>query len=160
MLLHYQSRNLALLFTVLVPVLGWVYTIFFHARWGQTLGKRAVSIRVVKVSSEPISWREAFLRSSVDIVLNTFYVIGTLVALLHFPESAFGQLARAQWNKHLVELSPAWLNYVATLNGIWALSELVTLLFNKKKRALHDFIAGTVVIQDQKEKVTLEQATS
>jgi uncharacterized RDD family membrane protein YckC len=156
--LHYQSRNLALFFTVLSFVLSWAYTIVFHARWGQTLGKKAVNIRVIKVSGEPISWREAFLRSSVDMVLNTFYVVGTLIALLHFPESAFGQVARAEWNKHLAEFSPVWLSWVNILTQIWSWSELVVLLFNKKKRALHDFIAGTVVIHDQKAKVTLEQA--
>ena len=40
MLLYRQSRTLALLFTVLLPVLSWAYTVFFHARWGQTLGKK------------------------------------------------------------------------------------------------------------------------
>jgi uncharacterized RDD family membrane protein YckC len=29
---------------------------------------------------------------------------------------------------------------------IWTVSELVVLLMNEKRRALHDFIAGTVVI--------------
>jgi uncharacterized RDD family membrane protein YckC len=142
--------------TVLGPLLSWAYTIFFHARWGQTLGKKAMNIRVVKVSGEPISWREAFLRSSVDIVLRTLVMIGTLIALLHFPESAFGQVARAQWSKHLADFSPVWLSWVNILSNIWFWSELVTLLFNKKKRALHDLIAGTVVIQEQ----PLEKAVS
>ena len=32
------------------------------------------------------------------------------------------------------------------LLNIWVLSELVVLLLNKKRRTLHDFIAGTVVL--------------
>ena len=34
----------------------------------------------------------------------------------------------------------SWLSYA------WMLSEVVTMLFNEKKRAIHDFIAGTVVV--------------
>ena len=30
---------------------------------------------------------------------------------------------------------------------VWLWSELVVLLLNKKRRALHDFIAGTVVVK-------------
>jgi uncharacterized RDD family membrane protein YckC len=153
-----QHRNLSLLVTVLAPLLSWAYTIFFHARWGQTLGKKAMNIRVVKVSGEPISWREAVLRSLVDIVLRTLVMIGTLIALLHFPEAEYGQLPRVELSKHLAELSPMWLSWVNILSNIWFWSELVTLLFNKKKRALHDFMAGTVVVQEQA--VTLEQAAS
>jgi uncharacterized RDD family membrane protein YckC len=147
-----QHRNLTLLLTVLGPLLSWAYTIFFHARWGQTLGKKAMNIRVVKVSGEPISWREAVLRSLVDIVLRTL----VLIALLYFPEAEYSQLPRVELSKHLAELSPVWLSWVNIPSNIWFWSELVTLLFNKKKRALHDFIAGTIVIQEQA--VTLEQA--
>jgi uncharacterized RDD family membrane protein YckC len=157
-LLYRQSKPLALLFTVLLPLLGWAYTLFFHARWGQTLGKKAVNIRILKVSGEPISWREAFLRSSVDIVLNTVYTLGMLFALSHFPESAFAPLARTQWSKHLAQFSPVWLGWVNILRDIWFWSELVTLFFNEKKRALHDFLAGTVVVQNQP--ATLETALS
>ena len=32
------------------------------------------------------------------------------------------------------------------MQQIWIWSEFVVLLFNRRKRAIHDFIAGTVVI--------------
>lgn len=155
-LLYHQSRTWAQLFTVLYPVLAWTYTIFFHARWGQTLGKRAVGIRVVKASGEPMSCREAFLRSAVNVLLSILVVIGTLVALSHLPEAAFGQVARAEWRKHLAQFSPVWLRWVGILSQIWSLSDLLVFLFNKKRRALHDFIAGTVVVREQA--VRLEKA--
>ncbi len=72
-----------------------------------------------------------------------------LIALSHFPEYAFGPLARTEWRKHLAEFSPVWLSWLRILSDIWFWSELVTLFFNQKKRALHDFMAGTVVIQEQ-----------
>ena len=30
---------------------------------------------------------------------------------------------------------------------LWYVAELVTMLFNRKRRAVHDFIAGTVVVR-------------
>ena len=71
-----------------------------------------MKIRITKVSGEPISWREAFLRSSVDIGLNTIYILGMLLTLSQFPESAFGPLAQTEWKKHLAEFSPRWLRWL------------------------------------------------
>src|SRR5437667_12036427 len=48
------------------------YTPYFHARWGQTIGKMAAGIKVVKLNGEPIGWREALIRSSVDITTFIF----------------------------------------------------------------------------------------
>jgi len=49
-------------------------------------------------------------------------------------------------------LFPAWYSLVSTLSQVWWWSEFIVLLFNKRKRAIHDFMAGTVVIKKQYEK--------
>ena len=33
--------------------------------------------------------------------------------------------------------------------GIWFMLEIITMLLNEKRRALHDLIAGTVVVRTQ-----------
>jgi uncharacterized RDD family membrane protein YckC len=47
----------------------------------------------------------------------------------------------------VMEHVPAWYATISILQQVWIYSEVVVVLFNKRKRALHDFIAGTVVIQ-------------
>lgn len=126
---------------VLSPLLILAYYIFCHARWGQTLGKRAVGIRVVKVSGERLTWREAILRSLVDVVLTFFYIL--IMTPILFPN------LEALWLQWVIAFSSLWVIKLDILGQVWFWSELVTMLFNKKKRALHDFIAGTVVIQEQ-----------
>ncbi len=37
------------------------YSVYFHARWGQTLGKMAAGIRVVSSDGSPISLKQARL---------------------------------------------------------------------------------------------------
>ncbi|MFH3639525.1 RDD family protein, partial [Acinetobacter baumannii] len=44
---------------------------------------------------------------------------------------------------------PAWYSIVNSASELWTWSEFIVLLFNKRKRAIHDFIAGTIVIKKQ-----------
>jgi len=46
----------------------------------------------------------------------------------------------------LIKLAPSWYRPVRYLAVIWGWGELLVLLTNRKKRALHDFLAGTVVV--------------
>jgi uncharacterized RDD family membrane protein YckC len=137
---------------VLIPLslVAPVYHIWFHARSGQTIGKRVADIRVVSVSGERISWREALRRSSVDVLLGIPTVTAVLLALLQFTDAdlSLGYLERAQ----LLEVrGPAWGPYARYAANAWYWSELVFMLFNAKRRALHDFIAGTVVVHEAAE---------
>src|SRR5208283_1991020 len=50
----------------------WLYSVLLHARYGQTVGKRAMHVKVMDVSEERIpSLKQAFLRDAVYIALNT-----------------------------------------------------------------------------------------
>ena len=42
---------------------------------------------------------------------------------------------------------PAWAGPLEILFNIWVWGELLVMLTNEKRRALHDFITGTVVIK-------------
>ncbi len=37
--------------------------------------------------------------------------------------------------------------FISVIPNIWYLLEIITMLFHKKRRALHDFIAKTIVIR-------------
>ena len=43
---------------------------------------------------------------------------------------------------------PGWYRGVEVASQLWMLSEFVVLLMNKRRRALHDYLAGTVVIRE------------
>ena len=40
----------------------------------------------------------------------------------------------------------AWEDWPRIVGNVWICSELVVLLLNEKKRAIHDYLAGTVVV--------------
>jgi uncharacterized RDD family membrane protein YckC len=125
------------------------YCIWLHARSGQTLGKSALVIRVVRKTGERIGWREAWLRSSVDVVLSVMFVLGALYAIATIPAAEFS----GNWEERALALAahePGWMKWVMAVSTIWYWSEMFIMLTNKERRALHDYLAGTVVVDERK----------
>lgn len=121
------------------------YPAYFHARWGQTIGKMVTKIRVVRLDGRPIDLRAALLRSSVDVVLWLIYTVATAAALLTWMGPEWSSLSWAEQSQMLRADSPLFGLYM-WFSEAWMWSEVVVMLFNRKRRALHDFIAGTVVV--------------
>ena len=126
------------------------YDVWFVAKYGQTPGKMAVGIKVVKVDGSPVAWKEALLRHSINIGFSVVYLIVMFIAITKISEIDYISLAWNARNAKIYELFPSWMSWVNTLSNIWVGSEVVVMLFNKKRRALHDFIAGTIVIHSEK----------
>jgi uncharacterized RDD family membrane protein YckC len=150
-LLHYWlqsfSRTIAMILVVPMSAVSCAYTIYGHARFGQTVGKYAMHIRVVRTNGERIGWREAWLRSSVDIGFTIPWVIALFIALAAISDQDYASVSRAQRTRNLNTLKPTWDGWDSKADQIWFWGELIVMLFNKRRRALHDFIAGTVVTE-------------
>lgn len=122
------------------------YSVYFNYRYGGTLGKLAVRIRVTRPDGSKIGLREAFLRSVVDIGFAVLAITAEILAISQVDADQY--LVAGMWERAqlLLPLYPAWTAYVKDGSSAWVWSELFVLLLNERKRALHDFIAGTVVI--------------
>ena len=110
------------------------YSIWMHGRYGQTLGKMACKVIVLDVSEHPLSMRQAVLRDILSVVL---LPIGLVMAI---PRILRGGDVNAPINMTTIDWIIAYSMYA------WFIIEIVTMLTNNKRRALHDFIAGSVVI--------------
>ena len=114
----------------------WLYSVLLHARCGQTLGKMATGVKVLDVSEERIpTLRQAFIRDIGYIVPNTLS-LGYLIYLV-----VAGQYVRGAEDSSLPGQILVW----ASLG--WFLLEIISMATNDKRRAFHDFIAGTVVVR-------------
>ena len=135
---------------IVVPMIAsyCAYTIYCHGRFGQTVGKHAMGIRVVRTTGERIGWSEAWLRSSVDVVFAFLEVVASYVALAAIPDAEYYGVGWMQRAVNLQDHRPAWLGWTVVATQIWVWSEVVVMLFNKRRRALHDFIAGTIVVAE------------
>ena len=121
------------------------YNVGLVAVFGGTVGKLMRGLRVRQVNGAAATWANAWRRSSVDIVFSVSAAIFTLIALTRINAEVYLDAGWQSRSGILEKAIPAfqWF-YWASL--FWTLSEFVTLLSNKKRRALHDFIGGTVVV--------------
>ena len=143
------DKNIAILLVIPSTALFAMYHVYFNVRFGGTLGKLAVGIRVAKPDGTKIGWPEAWKRSSVDIGFALLMLCVEVWALTQVNGEQYSTTAFAKRMHLLQSYYPSWFYIVTIAQNVWIWSEVVVLLFNKRKRALHDFIAGTVVIHKE-----------
>jgi uncharacterized RDD family membrane protein YckC len=112
--------------------LFYFYSIFLHYKFGQTLGKKIAQVIVVSNSDESklIGLANSFKRDSIGILIS---ILGALVKVYHIDGTPL------TLSQHLILFSTSG----------WLLAELITMLFNKKRRAIHDFLGNSVVIDSR-----------
>lgn len=109
-------------------LLYYPYSMYLHTAQGATVGKKVCKVRVVDAKNErPIKFRQALLRE----IIPALFIIGILIAGIIDYETG----------------SETTLEWVGFTFAIWFILEIITMLTNRKRRALHDFIAGTVVVR-------------
>jgi len=123
------------------------YWIYCHGRWGKTIGKKLTGTYVATLDGNHISWKQAFLRSSVDIVSVIVAQFALIPIYLSIPVEGYAELAPRDRFELINSLWPIWYPYFSKAQQAWLWSEFIVILTNKRRRALHDFIAGTVVLQ-------------
>jgi uncharacterized RDD family membrane protein YckC len=149
LLVFIDSLNKYVYLFTIIPNLIFIfwYNIYLPKRYGGTPGKLIVGIRIVKIDSSPIDWKESFLRYSVTMTFSVIAIAMTAMAVLVVDDEIYNSLRWFQKTAYLSSVSNN--NIITTLSSIWFWSEIVVLLFNKRKRAIHDFIAGTVIVKSE-----------
>lgn len=147
------SLLLPLLHSPAYERLGWAvlsllfvaYEVYFHLRWGQTIGMKLTKLRIRRFDLRPIDAKSAFRYSSVNLAIRVFqfFRVLTVLATLGLFEGAAitGDQIDAEMHRFLMVKGMA---YVIAL---WPLISELALLFNLRKRTLNDYIGGTVVIR-------------
>lgn len=125
---------------------GLWYHVYLVVRYGGTPGKLILNLRIAMVDGSPVTPKAAMLRYMVLLVLAQVMTIGLIMASLEMTDEEYFSLSYMARAKRMMELAPPWYQFVNVVMQIWTWSEFVTMLFNKKRRAIHDFMAGTVVL--------------
>lgn len=107
------------------------YIVIGHGKYGQTLGKKLMQIKVLDISEKScIGYKRAFIRESIwfaSIIVSFIYY--------YFFSGGYSNTDNLSFD-----------DYVSFFSLFWLLLEIVTMLFNEKRRAIHDFMAGSVVV--------------
>ncbi|NOH31714.1 RDD family protein [Vibrio mediterranei] len=116
-------------------ILGISYYVILHAKYGQTIGKMVMKVKVVDVSeSRNITVKQSCMRDIVPIIMVPFTVY------------AYAQLAFFEKTWQSLDQDSV-LTIVSLIMISWVVLESVSMLFNEKRRAVHDYIAGSVVVR-------------
>ncbi len=122
---------------ILVQFLSLLYFVLMHNFYGQTLGKMLLKVKVYDISEQPISFLQSVLRS-----------LPTLLALVFTVNFNNPQITNGTASSVDIWVARNLTYWLATLFFLFSLANSITLLIDKKHRALHDYIAGTVVIKN------------
>jgi len=134
-------------------VFGLFYSVYLVRRFGGTPGKLIAGLLIRKPDGTPIGYREALLRYLPEAVLGAILQVGLIHAAFAISDAEYLSLGFLDQPKRLEALAPDWYRPAVIVNQIWIWSEFVVMMTNRKRRALHDFIAGTVVLVMPKEPV-------
>jgi uncharacterized RDD family membrane protein YckC len=130
-----QAEFPPLFFYVWIPLASLVFPVYMiamHARFGQTLGKMWMNVKVLDASEEPLKFRQALLRETPQLVFN----LGTIyLGIAFLGENLESENAKSAYS------------VLTTAASVWAVADVLVFFFNDKRRALHDFLAGTVVVK-------------
>lgn len=138
-----NSQILFVLISFISLNIPYIYSILLHGKYGQTLGKMLLNIKIIDFKSEEkINYNQALVRDSIPLILvNLFFIIAQIIT----------------WGQDMTNYSFTTLGYIVLLTPafmifIWSILEIVTMLFDSYNRALHDKIAKTVVIRIKEKK--------
>ncbi len=147
----YVSPELGVVLRLLMTPLGFLYAIYFIANRGQTIGKRLMKIKVVRIDENAVSVRDAFMRGLIDFAFAAGLSISSFVAGMSIL-SQRGDDAGTLLFKEIVDLLNAGQNegtgqVISILSIVYAIAQLICFFSNPERRFIHDLVANTKVVQ-------------
>ena len=159
----FWGAELYRLFNVYYLVPGTLVGLFYHVylvrRFGGTPGKLIMRLRIRKISGEAVGYREALLRNAPEFLLGLLISVALLAPLLQMTDAQYHALSFTERSKRLLDLAPVWFRPVQVLQNIWIWSEFIVMLTNRKRRALHDFVAAPLLFAKRRTEATRLTAT-
>lgn len=127
---------------IIISLVGVVYKPFMEFQYGATLGKMALDLRVVNLNFQKASFTEIFLRNIFNMASGIFSLVTSVII---FNSMEFQRLTGYMEFNTLVANQRG----SSMVQGIYVLIliiELICVVSDKQKRALHDRIGKTYVI--------------
>ncbi|MBY0236617.1 MAG: RDD family protein [Burkholderiaceae bacterium] len=150
---HY--RLFGLYYALPGTLFGLFYGVFLVRRFGGTPGKRLMKLRIVKVNGDAVTYREALLRYLPEWLMGIGGTVAGAMAVLSLTDAQYFATTSMFERSKLVEAAmPDWNAPLTIAINIWIWGEFLIMLTNKKRQAIHDFIAGTVIIKEAQPSVT------
>jgi uncharacterized RDD family membrane protein YckC len=143
-----QKSRMFHLYAFLPTLVVWLwFHVYLVERYGGTPGKLLLKIRIAMADGSQVTLKAAALRYGAVFALSGLSSWAIILAALSMTDEMYFSLSYMERNRKLVEMAPSWYFMAIMAMETWLLIGFLTMMFNKKRRAVHDFMAGTVVIR-------------
>lgn len=130
---YYEDTTDRGLFITISTLSSFIIILYFavlHAKYGQTIGKKIMRIKITDIDEvTPLGFKRSMIRELPWIITSVVIVIYSI--------------AQPDLNRLKLDYN-SWMS-IASIS--WMIIELITMLSNQKRRALHDYLAKSVVIK-------------
>lgn len=122
------------------------YSVYLVRRYGGTPGKLLLKLRIRMQDDTPVTLLAALIREAPLLLMGAATNLGLGFAALTMDDSAYHALGFLQRSQALMAAGPRWLAANTWLMNGWTWVGAIVLLLNQRRRAVHDFLAGTAVV--------------
>lgn len=132
-------------------------TVFFlyrpwcHANWGKTLGKWCLRIRVIRLDGGALSWPQALLREIFFVPEFIFGLIAVGLVLRHSSEVGSYFAFKSLMTTFCHGQASLPFQILGVYVFVITVVQASFVILHPQHRALHDIIAGTIVVCDRKQ---------
>ena len=141
-----QSRLFSIYYFLPGLIIGILFHVYLVKRYGGTPGKLILKIKIAKLDGSDVGYKEAMLRYSILFIFTITISLAPLIVTMGMTDSEYFAMDWKARAVYFSENGSGWNNIATILMNIWVWSEFIVMLTNKRRRAIHDFMAGTVVI--------------
>ncbi len=124
-----------------------VINVAFVKLHGGSPGKLIMGIRVINLNGDDAGWREAWLRHIVSILIALLQIAVMVIAIRQADAQIYKSLSWTEQTRYLIAFTPLLFGINSALSTLWRLADLIVFFMNPRRRAIHDYIAGTVVVK-------------
>lgn len=115
-------------------------------KFGGSPGKLLMGLRIAMLDGSRITLKSTLLRYAIYWSLALLAVIAVSMGATTISAEGYAAMSYIQRSLAITQHAPGWYPIVTVLMQLWVLAGLIAILCNPERRALHDFIAGTVVV--------------
>lgn len=144
---HSLGKNYHIVTSVVFFLIGLWYGIYLPKKYGGTPGKLLLGLKILKINGDEIGWKEAILRNIISTIMGIFGIFVTIFCVQQANNEIYLSKTWMEKGLYITSFAPKLFKIQIWANNIWMYSELIILMLNKLKRAIHDYIAGTVIVK-------------
>jgi uncharacterized RDD family membrane protein YckC len=122
-------------------IIFYVFYVFMTVRYGGTPGKLILKARIVSKSGSCLNIKNAILRLG-------FYIPYSIVTILILQEGLNSNI-NSHDVLHFLSIHKGTFKSIQVLLSFLIIIDEIYLIFNKKKRAIHDLLAGSFVVSKE-----------